>query len=108
MHWFRFVCVPGTGLKFYFMQLLRRNRILRQSPAIRSMVAETILRPADFIAPLFIEEGSSVKTEISSMPGYYRMSLDLIVLEVKQLWDAGIRSILLFIKCEDSLKDNTG
>ena len=72
------------------------------------MVAETILKPADFIAPLFIEEGSSVKTEISSMPGYYRMSLDLIVLEVKQLWDAGIRSILLFIKCEDSLKDNTG
>jgi len=72
------------------------------------MVAETILRPADFIAPLFIEEGSSVKTEISSMPGYYRMSLDLIVLEAKQLWDAGIRSILLFIKCEDSLKDNTG
>ena len=42
------------------------------------------------------------------MPGYYRMSLDLIVLEVKQLWDIGIRSILLFIKCEDSLKDNTG
>jgi porphobilinogen synthase len=90
------------------MQLLRRNRILRQSPAIRSMVAETILRPADFIAPLFIEEGSTLKIEIASMPGYYRMSLDLVVLEVKQLWDLGIRSVLLFIKCEDALKDNTG
>jgi len=44
------------------MHLTRRNRILRQSPAIRAMVAETILRPADFIAPLFI---TSVITTIS-------------------------------------------
>jgi porphobilinogen synthase len=90
------------------MQLLRRNRILRQSPAIRAMVAETILKPADFIAPLFIDEGSTTKTEIASMPGYFRMSLDLIVQEVKQLYDLGIRSVLLFVKCEDALKDNTG
>ncbi|HTE26302.1 porphobilinogen synthase [Flavitalea sp.] len=90
------------------MQLIRRNRILRQSPAIRSMVAETILRPSDFIAPLFIDEGNSTRVEINSMPGYYRMSLDLIILEVKELFDLGIRSVLLFIKCEDALKDNTG
>ena len=85
------------------MQLQRRNRILRQSPAIRSMVAETILSPADFIAPLFIDEGENIKTEISSMPGYYRMSLDLTVKEVKVLWDMGIRAVLLFIKCKDEL-----
>ncbi|NCT94110.1 MAG: porphobilinogen synthase [Chitinophagaceae bacterium] len=90
------------------MQLQRRNRILRQSPAIRSLVAETILRPADFIAPLFIDEGENIKTEIASMPGYYRMSLDLTVQEVKLLWNMGIRSVLLFIKCKDELKDNTG
>ncbi|MET0243350.1 MAG: porphobilinogen synthase [Flavitalea sp.] len=90
------------------MQLIRRNRILRQSPAIRSMVTETGLRPADFIVPLFIEEGSSVKSEIPSMPGYYRMSLDNIVLEVKELYDLGVCSVLLFIKCDDALKDNTG
>ncbi|MFW2477029.1 MAG: porphobilinogen synthase, partial [Sediminibacterium sp.] len=90
------------------MQLQRRNRILRQSPAIRAMVAETILTPADFIAPLFIDEGENIKTEIASMPGYYRMSLDLTVKEVKLLWDMGIRSVLLFIKCKDELKDNTG
>lgn len=72
------------------------------------MIAETILRPADFIAPLFIDEGTSVKVEINSMPGYYRMSLDLIIPEVKHLYDLGIKSILLFIKCEDALKDNTG
>jgi porphobilinogen synthase len=90
------------------MILQRRNRILRQSPAIRSMVAETILRPADFIAPLFIDEGQNVSTEIASMPGYYRRSVDLTVKEVKELWSLGIRCVLIFIKCKDELKDNTG
>jgi len=90
------------------MHLLRRNRILRQSPAIRAMVAETILRPADFIAPLFITEGSGVREEISSMKGYYRMSIDNAVVEVKELWALGIKSVLLFIKCKDELKDNKG
>ena len=90
------------------MQLQRRNRILRQTPAIRSLVAETILRPADFIAPLFIDEGQNVETEISSMQGYYRRSIDLTVKEVKALWSMGIKSVLIFIKCKDELKDNTG
>jgi porphobilinogen synthase len=90
------------------MILPRRNRILRKSPAIRAMVAETILTPADFIAPLFIDEGENIETPIPSMPGYYRRSVDLTVKEVKQLWDLGIRCVLLFIKCRDELKDNTG
>lgn len=42
------------------------------------------------------------------MPGYYRRSLDLTVKEVKELWSMGIRSVLLFIKCKDEWKDNTG
>jgi len=90
------------------MHLQRRNRILRQSPAIRSLVAETILRPSDFIAPLFIDEGQNVETEIASMQGYYRRSIDLTVKEVKTLWSLGIKSVLIFIKCKDELKDNTG
>jgi porphobilinogen synthase len=90
------------------MYLQKRNRILRTSPAIRSLVAETILRPDDFILPLFIDEGENVETEISSMPGYFRRSLDLTVKEVKETWDLGIKSILLFIKCKDEWKDNTG
>jgi porphobilinogen synthase len=90
------------------MQLIRRNRILRQSPAIRAMVAETILKPADFIAPLFIIEGTGIKEEITSMSGYYRRSIDLTIEEVKELWALGIRSVLLFIKCSDELKDNKG
>ncbi|MBC7555284.1 MAG: porphobilinogen synthase [Taibaiella sp.] len=90
------------------MHLLRRNRILRQSPAIRAMVAETIIKPSDFIAPLFVVEGSNIKEEISSMQGYFRMSIDLTVSEVKELWSLGIRAVLLFIKCKDELKDNKG
>ncbi len=90
------------------MQLIRRNRILRQSPAVRAMVAETLLKPSDFIAPLFIIEGAGIKEEISSMPGYYRRSVDLTIDEVNELWAFGIKSVLLFIKCKDELKDNKG
>lgn len=90
------------------MILHRRPRILRSSQAIRNLVAETILTPNDFIAPLFIDEGENVQTEIASMPNYYRRSLDLTVKEVKELWSLGIKSVLLFIKCRDELKDNTG
>lgn len=90
------------------MILRQRPRILRTSPAIRSLVAETILTPNDFIVPLFIDEGENVETEIASMPNYYRRSLDLTVKEVKELWSVGLKSVLLFIKCKDKLKDNTG
>ena len=90
------------------MYLQRRNRIVRATPAIRSLVAETVLTPNDFIAPLFIDEGQNIQTEIASMPNYYRRSLDLTVKEVKELWAMGIKSVLLFIKCKDELKDNTG
>ncbi len=90
------------------MQLQRRNRILRQSQSVRSLVAETQLTPDDFIVPLFIDEGENVQTEIASMPNYYRRSLDLTVKEVKELWGIGLKSVLLFIKCKDELKDNKG
>ena len=90
------------------MYLQRRNRILRGTPAIRSLVAETTLTPNDFIVPLFIDEGEGVTHEIPSMPGYYRRSLDGTVKEVRELWAMGLRCVLLFIKCTDECKDNTG
>lgn len=90
------------------MHLQRRNRILRSNSSIRSLVAETHLTPNDFIVPLFIDEGENKQTEIASMPNYYRRSLDLTVKEVKELWNMGLKGVLLFIKCKDELKDNTG
>jgi porphobilinogen synthase len=90
------------------MYLQRRNRISRSSAAIRSMLAETVLTPSDFILPIFIDEGKDIVHEIPSMPGYYRRSLDKTIDEVKEVWNMGIKSVLLFIKCADQLKDNTG
>lgn len=90
------------------MILHRRNRILRQSPAIRSLLSETNLTPNDFIVPLFIVEGTNIKDEIASMPGYFRRSVDLTIMEVKELWSSGLKSVLLFVKCKDEWKDNKG
>ena len=90
------------------MHLQRRNRILRQSQAIRDLVTETKLSANDFIVPLFIIEGNNESSEISSMPGYYRRSIDLTVKEVKELWSMGLKSVLLFVKSKDELKDNKG
>lgn len=87
---------------------LQRNRRLRSNPALRDLVRETSLSPNDFIVPLFAVEGTGVKEEISSMPGYYRMSLDYLEKEVRELWALGLKAVLLFVKVPDSLKDNKG
>jgi porphobilinogen synthase len=75
---------------------------------MRSLVQETTLQATDFIVPVFITEGERIKEEISTMPGYYRYSLDLAVEELKSCFDLGLRSALLFVKVPDELKDNTG
>lgn len=85
---------------------MRRNRTLRNTNAIRELMAETQLTANDFIVPLFITEGMGVKEEISSMPGYYRLSLDNLAKEITELWDLGLKSVLLFVKVPDNLKDD--
>lgn len=87
---------------------IKRNRRLRTNNAIRCLVRETIISPNDFLVPLFIVEGNGIKEEIASMPNYYRFSLDLLKAEVKALWSLGLKSVLLFVKVEDALKDNKG
>jgi len=85
-----------------------RHRILRNSASIRSLVRETKLQPDDFILPMFIVEGEGLEEEISSLPNYFRRSLDLTIREVEKIWSLGIKSVLLFVKCDDNLKDNEG
>ena len=87
---------------------IQRNRRLRTSEAIRSLVRETYITPNDFLVPLFVVEGKGVKDEIPSMPNYYRFSLDTLQKEVKELWSLGLKSVLLFVKVDDKLKDNKG
>jgi len=90
------------------MYPLNRNRRLRSTVSIRSLMKEYHLTPNDFIVPLFIVEGKGVKDPIPSMPGYFRLSLDLIEKKVASLWAKGLKAVLLFVKVEESLKDNKG
>ena len=86
---------------------LHRGRRLRQNQSIRSLVSETTLSPSDFMFPMFIAEGENVKVEIPSMPGIFRRSIDLTVEEVKELFTLGIRAVNIYVKVDESLKDNT-
>jgi len=85
-----------------------RPRRLRISENMRRMVQEHHLHPADFIAPIFVMEGENEKTEIPSMPGYYRFTLDLLLKEVEEIQSLEIPAILLFAKVQENLKDNEG
>lgn len=90
------------------MYPLRRNRRLRTNESIRTLVRENIITPSDFLVPLFVVEGKGIKEEIPSMPNYFRLSLDNLHKEVKELWNMGLGAVLLFVKVPDNLKDNKG
>ena len=86
----------------------QRNRRLRESKAIRALVRENRLSVNDLMLPIFVTEGRQVKEAINSMPGIYRISLDLLKKEVKNAWSMGIKAVLIFVKVPDKLKNNTG
>ena len=90
------------------MYPLSRNRRLRTTEAIRRLTRETILSPDDFLVPLFVVEGKGIREEIPSMPNYFRLSLDQLEKEVKELWGLGLCAVLLFVKVPEELKDNKG
>ena len=90
------------------MYPIQRNRRLRSNASLRALVQEHHLSPNDFIVPLFVIEGKQKKEVIPSMPDYYRMTTDLLEEHVKNLWSLGLKSVLLFVKVADSLKDNKG
>lgn len=90
------------------MYPLIRNRRLRTTETIRNLVRETTLSPKDFLVPLFVVEGKSVREAIPSMPGYFRLSPDELEKEVKSLWDIGLSAVLLFVKVPQNLKDSRG
>ena len=89
------------------MDITYRPRRLRRTPALRAMVREHHLAPADFIYPLFVHEGAT-NEPIGAMPGCQRWSLDGLVAEVGRAWDLGIRSVVLFPKVADGLKTEDG
>jgi porphobilinogen synthase len=90
------------------LDLRVRPRRLRRTPGIRSMVQETILTVDDFIYPVFVMEGEGKQVEVSSMPGSYRYTLDLLLKEVEDAYQAGIKAIALFPVVPEEKKDSTG
>jgi porphobilinogen synthase len=71
---------------------LQRGRRLRVNESIRSLVRETTLSPADFMFPMFIAEGENYRSEIPSMPGIFRRSLDLTVEELRAIFQGENKS----------------
>ncbi len=78
------------------MNLPRRPRRLRSSPALRSLVRETSLHPHDFILPLFVSEKITSRVAVASMPGVFQLSLAELVADAKEAHAAGVASVLLF------------
>ena len=73
-----------------------RLRRLRRNEALRALVRETKVEVGDLVYPLFVVEGSKIKQKISSMPGLYRLSNDLLPKEVEEIARLGIPAIILF------------
>ena len=88
------------------MEMRHRYRRMRRNPAIRGLVRETSLSAADLIYPMFVVEGTAIKREISTMPGNYHLSIDMLVSECEMLASLGVMAVNLFGYCED--KDLTG
>lgn len=86
--------------------MFNRLRRTRLNPLLRDLVRETRLDLDNFIYPLFVVEGESIRNEIASMPGVFQLSIDEILKECYELKSLGIKSILLF--GIPSLKDSVG
>ncbi len=84
----------------------RRPRRNRKSAAIRAMVEETKIGAEHLIYPLFLKDGKGVKEEIASLPNNYRWSLDLLLPEIEECMNLGVRTFDLFPAVNEGLKDN--
>ncbi len=90
------------------LDLTQRPRRLRRTASLRAMVEETVLRPADFIAPLFVVDGKPAPDEIKSMPGVFRLNIQDLVKECRVLHKLGVPAVALFPKLDPKLKDDEG
>ena len=90
------------------MSLTHRPRRMRRTPAMRRLVRETVLTVDDLIYPMFVMEGENNREEVSSMPGSYRYTLDLLLKEIAEVYALGINAIALFPAVPPEKKDVTG
>src|SRR5471030_1649390 len=73
-----------------------RLRRLRVNPLVRSRVQETDLSARRLVAPLFVRSGKNLRLPVSSMPGQFQMSIDVLIRQAERLRRQGIVSLLLF------------
>jgi len=83
----------------------RRPRRNRRSPALRNMVRETRMTTDNLIYPLFLVDGKKIKKEVKSLPGNYRWSLDLLLGEIEECMELGLRNFILFPAVKENLKN---
>ncbi len=74
----------------------QRPRRLRQTPALRALVAQTRLHPAELVLPVFVREGATQAQPITSMPGVVQHSLDSLVAVAHQAVEAGLGGLMVF------------
>ncbi len=84
-----------------------RLRRLRQNQTIRDMVSEPMPRPEKFMWPVFVVEGKNIKIPIKSMPGQFRYSIDTLIDAVGDVYNMGVRSVMIFGVVSDNCKDLT-
>ena len=87
------------------MQFHQRPRRNRQNKAVRAHAQETQLGVERLIYPLFVLDGKGIKSEVKSLPGNFRWSLDTLLPEVEQCLNLGITTFVLFPALEERLKD---
>jgi porphobilinogen synthase len=90
------------------LDLAVRPRRLRRNASVRALVEETVLRPADFIAPLFVVDGKGAPEPIVSMPGVARFNITDLVKECRALAKLGVPAVALFPKLNANYKDDSG
>jgi porphobilinogen synthase len=90
------------------LNLVHRPRRLRRTPGLRALVEDTILRPEDLIAPIFVVDGKGKPEAIASMPGVYRLNIADLVKECRALSKLGVLAVALFPKLNSRLKDEEG
>lgn len=88
--------------------MLIRPRRNRKSPSVRSLVEETVLRPADLVAPFFVIAGEKKRVALDTMPGIERLSSDELLRDVEKLHKKGLAGIALFPIVAAEMKDDRG
>ena len=98
------VCL-GQFYHYPFSSMNKRPRRNRKSETIRKFASENTVKVSDFIYPIFLIEGKNQKTEVSSMPGIFRWSSDLLLNEIESCMELGINTFCIFPNIEERLKD---